>query len=106
MEKEKLNGFYQEKLLQMDRDIAYLNKLRTSRAAWITRFKVAAVLSCILFVCLFYIHSLSVQRTENLIERSKLMQPAGSARFSESGQMIGISYNEVEKFDEFVIIQP
>ena len=104
MEKEKIDGL--EKLLQMDRDIAYLNRLHKSRATWIIRFKVAAVLSCILFVCLFYLHNLSVQRTKTLIEQTELMQPAGSARFNESGQIIGISYNEVETFDEYVIIQP
>lgn len=94
------------KLAQMDREISRLDRLRDAKQI-MKRFSKVFMLCFAIFAFLMYLGQQNSAQTVAVIrEEIAKLPPTGNATFNESGQMIGINYNQPPNFDEYVTIQP
>jgi hypothetical protein len=106
MEKSREMTNTEDRLSKMDKDLAKLNDFRLQRKKWATSFKIIACLCCLILFVLFELHKSSTAKTEKILEKINLIPQTGNAQFSESGELIGINYNQTVNFDEFLSIEP
>lgn len=94
------------KLAQMDKEISKLDRLRDAKLSMKRFSKVFILCVGIFLFFMYFLQQNSAQTVASIKEEIAKLPPVGNATFNESGQMIGISYNQKQNFDEYITIQP
>jgi len=100
------NKNVEQRLAQMDKEIDRLNRLREAKLSMKRFYKVFILFFALFIAVLWTAQKNSAETVATIKSEIAKMPRSGNAIFNESGQMLGISYNEKENFDEYETIQP